>query len=268
MEQRAIRYLEQVGWKAPMSTGRLLQEADLIQLKHAKHLTTVRPRGILSGFLVIAPGRHGGGGAVFVPPWSSANARPQHVQLRLSGTLWTQGAVFSCYQAEDLVLEDVLVWAGQPLFKTLPFEERWRYMEEFVGNHWQPDDALQGRKIRVAEYRTLEECREPEELQVLEFVPNAANAKRLVWIPTAEDGSALTQVREWIARRESGPDLFSLWSPESGEKQPNLALVRTLAVSKLLRGVGVSEFAVETVWNKPFSRWEITGLSKKTRTQE
>jgi hypothetical protein len=256
----ANAYLTRFGWGSHgkmLGISRMFQDADVSILRNGKCLLAMRPRGVLSGFLAIVPG----GGIVFVPP-SSGKAQPYTVRLRVSDTLHQEGAIFSCYSdGVDLILEDVLVWKGKPVFQTVGFSDRWVFMGEFL-DEFQPDDGLQGFSLRIAEYASLELLTtnlELEERQVIEIVPNAPNMKRLVWVPPAEDTS---KMQIWIARREVliGPDIFSLWS-EDGIKQPNIALVRTLSISRKLREYPAQEFAVSTIWNKLFSRWEIVGIS-------
>lgn len=223
--------------------SKLFQDSDITALKTMKAVATLRPRGILSGYLVIADTIQ------FVPP-ATAKQSPFPVRMRLNSNM--RDIVFSAYTDNgDIVIEDVLVWQGKQV--TADFEERWKYVGEFVES-WQPDGPLQGCTIRLAEYTSLADLQEPSERQVVEFVPFAS--KRLVWIPPAE--AAAKSV--WIAKRESlvGPDIYSLWST-TGEKQGN-AVVRTLAVSKALRLHPVDEFRVNTTWNKMFERWEILGI--------
>jgi hypothetical protein len=227
--------------------SKLFHESDMLTLKSAKAVAALRPRGILSGFLVITDS------VVFVPP-VMAKQQPFSVRMRLDPSL--NDIVFSAYSENgDIVLEDVLVWQGKSLLGT-GFEERWKYVGNFV-TAWQPDGPLQGCTIRIAEYHPLAELQEPAERQVVEFVPLTPNTKRLVWIPVAEAAAKTV----WIAKREHliGPDVFSLWS-STGEKQ-GMALVRTLAVSKALRLHPVDEFRVNTTWNKLFERWEILDIA-------
>jgi hypothetical protein len=264
----ANAYITRFGWGSHgkmLGISRMFQDADVSVLRAGKCVLAMRPRGILSGFLAIVPG---GGGIVFIPP-STGKAQPYTVRLRVSDALHQEGAVFSCYSdGVDLILEDILVWKGKPVFQTLTFSDRWAFMGEFL-DEFQADDGLQGFCLRIAEYSPLEimvsstATLELEERQVIEIVPNAPNMKRLVWVPPAED-TAKTQT--WIARRETlvGPDIFSLWS-EDGVKQPNIALVRTLAISRKLREYPAQEFVVSTIWNKLFTRWEIVGIPGATK---
>jgi hypothetical protein len=227
--------------------SKLFQDSDIAALKTTKAVATLRPRGILSGYLVIADTIQ------FVPP-PTAKQTPISLRMRIASDM--RDIVFSAYMENgDIVIEDVLVWRGKQL--TTGFEERWKYVGDFATS-WQPDGSLQGCTVRFAEYTSLAELQEPSERQVVEFVPLTPNTKRLDWIPVAEAAAKTI----WIAKREGlvGPDIFSLWCPTTGEKQ-GMALVRTLAVSRGLRQHPVDEFRVQTVWNKMFERWEILGIS-------
>lgn len=266
MQQSTINdanaYIGRYGWGIHgkmLGISRMFQDADVSVLRTGKCVLATRPRGVLSGFLVIVPG---GGGIVFLPP-STGRSSPRLIRLRVSDMLHQEGAVFSCYSdGIDLSIEDVLVWKGKPVFQTMTFSDRWVFMGDFL-DQYQADEALQGFSLRIAEYSPLDILTtgslDIEEHQVVEIVPNASNMKRLVWVPPAEDTAKTVS---WIARRETliGPDIFSLWS-EDGIKQPNIALVRTLAMSRKLREYPAQEFVVSTIWNKLFSRWEIVGIS-------
>jgi hypothetical protein len=95
----------------------------------------------------------------------------------------------------------------------------------------------------------------------VEFVPNSENTKRLIWVPSEEEaGSSDSAALTFMARREAaiGPDIFTLWA--AGQEKIGMALVRTLAVSKLLRLHAGCEFPVQTVWNKRHERHEIIGI--------
>jgi hypothetical protein len=258
----AQTYLTRQGWGAQgksLGITRMFQEADVAALKSLKAVAALRPRGILSGFLVVAPPTpaHPTPTAVFLPPVTSKQ-QPFVVRMRLAAPLQKEGAIFSAYSDNgDIVVEDVLVWRGKALFQTADFATRWGCVGDLL-EMWVPDNVLQGCGIRFSEYMALGELKEPGERQVVEFVPMAPNTKRMVWVPTEEAAKTTT----WIARRESlvGPDIFSLWS-EKGEKQNHLALVRTLGVSKVLRVHPVDEFKVQTAWNRMFERWEILGIA-------
>lgn len=252
----ATQFIAKYGWGTQgrmLGISRMFQDNDVAFLKKSSMVASFRPRGILSGFLAIVPNIQA---AIYIPP-VGGKIQPKHVRMRISRDILRDGAILSCFwDGADLVLEDVLMWRGVPTWQTMPFQERWTCMKEFAA-HWQPDDVLQGCTIRFTEYMSLEQLQKPENRDVVEFVPNAPNAKRLVWVPTED--AELKSYEVHVARREQavGPDIFSVWS--KGERL-GIAYIRTLAMSKQLRLHPASEFRVQTQWNKAFERHEIVGI--------
>ncbi len=247
---QAQHFLQKYGWSQGFGISKLFQPTDVGILRTMKAVAAHRPRGVLSGFLAVLPETQG---IFFVGPKSS----PRQIRMRIGDEICKEGVILSAYEdGTDLVLEDVLVWKGVALFRTQSFDARWKHMQEFV-DAWKPDPALQGCGIRLASYVALEDVGEPEDRQVLEFIPIAPGMKRMVWIPTEE-----VERTTWIAKRERlvGPDIFSLWSMQ-GEKQSTLALVRTLQISRMLHCHPVDEFKVQSIWSKRFGRWEIVGIA-------
>jgi hypothetical protein len=172
------------------------------------------------------------------------------------------GAVFSCYweqgSSQTLVLEDVLAYKGQALWQSMTFAERWQTMRD-ICKELQPDTVLQGFDLRMADYVSMDQLPTPTDREVFEFVPNAANSKRLIWLPVEEVNGDSVAKTAMIAKRETivGPDIFSLWQNNA---RVGMAIVRTLAVSKALRQKSGEEFEVQTCWNKMFERHEIVGV--------
>jgi hypothetical protein len=188
-----------------------------------------------------------------------------------------------------MVLEDVLVWGGKPVWNTLPFKERWtRIMADFVANHFVSHDALQGVNIQMATYTSLAELTSAvlDIQKVVELVPNTANTKRSIWIPPTDapvvEKTEALPVRpptagtkeRLIAKRDMGPDVFSISRVKGEEKERlGLALVRTLAISKALRLAAPlgpngstdpnAEIEVSAVYNKQFDKWEILAVNEK-----
>jgi hypothetical protein len=259
MEASAVQFLAKYGWGSQgriLGISRMFQENDVAFLKKTQCLASYRPRGILSGFLAIIPSLQM---SVYIPPLGGKTPARQ-IRMRLSHELLRDGAILSCFwDGADLVLEDVLMWRGTNLWQTTTFQNRWNiYMKEFT-SHYQPDDALQAHIIRFTEYMSLEQLQKPENRDVVEFIPNTPNNKRLVWVPT--DESELKSFEEHIVRREAtiGPDIFSVWSPTA--ERLGIAYIRTLAMSRLLRLHPIQEFKVQTQWSKIFERHEIMGIA-------
>ena len=181
----AEEYIAQHGWGARgrnNSASRLLHDGERQSIARGKWVAGLRPRGVLSGFLAIVPRA---GYATFLPPLTVKLA-PQRIRLRISDELVEQGAVFSAYMTRErrLVVEDVLVWKGDPVWYTVPFHKRWNEIIHVFGTQeWRADLDYQGLSIELATYTPLSAAKEPDASSVVEFVPNLPNQRRLIWIP-------------------------------------------------------------------------------------
>lgn len=252
------------GWGARgkyIGVSRMFSDNDKSALTRTKMVASRRPRGILSGFFAIVPAL---GYAVYLPP-IAAKMGPLRIRMRVSEELLRDGAVFSAYvtrgSGQEVVLEDVLVWKNKSVWFTTSFDERWNgLMNRFVTQEWTHDPVLQTIPMRLSEYTAIEHIEEPDDGTVIEFVPNAPNQKRLIWIPAKEAAAPITSGAAALAAlRETsmGPDVYSVWR---GEERLGIALVRTLAVSKALRTAPAAEkIPVHGTWNKQFEKWEILG---------
>jgi hypothetical protein len=263
----ATAYIARFGWGTQgkmLGISKMFHENDTVLLKRGKVVASYRPRGVLSGFLAVTPALRA---AVYIPPISG---KMQHrvLRLRLSDELLREGAVLSCYwNGDELVLEDVLAWGSQSIWHSHAFEDRLGvFMRKFCED-WQPDPVVQECRIRLAEFTSLTDLQPSGDREVVEFVPNAPNTKRLIWAPAAGEESATAEPVNLtlLARRESaiGPDIFTLWgaATSGGQEKVGMALVRTLAISKILRLHPSTEFPVQTIWNKRFERHEIVGVA-------
>jgi hypothetical protein len=259
----AEEFLGKYGWGARgrnLGVSRMFGEGDKASLSRNALSIALRPRGVLSGFLAIVPEC----GVVYIPP-IAAKVPPMRLRLRVSDTLLSSGAVFSAYLTRDsprrLVLEDVLVWKGEAVWNTKTFGERWnKYMGDFVNNHFRSDLALQGCIVELAEYKAVTAAfPEPDEKSVAEFVPNAPNSKRLIWMPPRIVPALTPHALEFTVRKEvgMGPDVYAVYRKE---ERLGLALVRTLAVSRALRlaaGAMGGIAPVRAEHNKVFDKYEI-----------
>jgi hypothetical protein len=262
---QAEEFCSSYGWGARgkyIGVSRMFSDGDKITLQRHKMVMSIRPRGILSGFLAVVPAL---GYAVYLPP-VAARTGPQRIRMRLSDTVLKQGAIFSAYlmHGGKLILEDVLAWKGNSVWFTTSFEERWNsIMKQFVLQEWKNDPVLQTRSIDLASYVSISDVSEPDAQSVLEFVPNAPNQKRLIWIPSREipANTILNDTTTLLTAKQEasmGPDVYSIWR---GEERLGLALVRTLAISRALRGAKQESIPVDCVWNKQFEKWEIQTIS-------
>lgn len=257
-EDVATQFIARYGWGAQgkmLGISRMFQENDITFLKKNSYVASSRPRGVLSGFLVIVPTIKK---IVYLSP-IGGKVPAKQIRMCISDELFNDGAILSCYWEEnDLVLEDILMWKGISIWQTTSFQERWdTQMKEFC-HAWQPDMPIQRCSIRFAEYVSLEQLQKPQEREVIEFIPNTPNTKRLIWVPTED--TETKSFEKHLVKREVivGPDIFSVWS----EKQERLgiAYIRTLALSKILRTHPLNEFTVKTQWNKMFERHEILSI--------
>lgn len=251
----ATQYIGRYGWGTQgrmLGISRMVQDTDIGLLKKGKFVASTRPRGVLSGFLAIVPSLRA---AVYLPP-VAGKISPKILRLRLADEILEKGAVLSCYwDGNELVLEDVLVWKGTAVWQTLGFQERWSQCMQSFCSGWTPDTMVQGFPIRLTEYMSLEQIQKPQEREVIEFVPEVANTKRIIWVPS-EETETNSCLEHWV-RRESaiGPDIFSVWTAEA--ERLGIAYIRALATSRALRLHPANEFRVKTSWNKMFERYEI-----------
>lgn len=263
--QIAEAFIGRYGWGSRgkhIGISRMFNDSDKSFVSRNKVFASIRPRGVLSGFLAIVPELNY---AVFLPP-IAAKSGPLRVRLRISETLQRNGAIFSAYLNRDkvLVLEDVLVWEDKPVWSTDSFEERWnKKMTDFLANHWRPDATIQcDQAFELANYVSLATLAEPDSHSVVEFISNAPNTKRMIWIPNkTTDISELPTIsgESMFAKKEtiSGPDVYSVWR---GDTKLGTALVRTLAISRALRLSSTDAIKVNAIWNKQFEKWEILAL--------
>lgn len=279
----AEEYLGSFGWGARGKTigiSRMMNDADKEQLSRSKVFASTRPRGILSGFLTIVPGL---GYAVYLPP-VAAKIGPQRIRMRLSERVLRDGAIFSAYTTRDkrIIVEDILVWAGDSVWHRKTFEDRWnKLLREFVARDFVNDPVLQhGYAVELANHMPVQTIGEPEDGQLLEFIPNSANQKRWIWMPSARmsERTPTPQIMptptavvgprpnrpavvsdaavEHTVRKETslGPDVYSVWK---GDERLGTALIRTLSISKQLRLSSAEAIHVRTEWNRQFEKWEV-----------
>jgi len=290
--EAAETYISNKGWGARgknLGVSRMFGDNDKQSLSRNTWFVATRPRGLISGFLAILPN---GGGAVYIPP-IAAKIQPQRLRLRVCEELRSDGAIFSAYMTRDnlrqLILEDVLEWRGEPVWSTKPFKERWDvYMRDFLTNMFINDAHLQGFNVATADYKSLSAACAPNDRQVLEFIPDAAGTKRLIWSQAARRKQTEPTVRNtvteepvespalptivskspastsahisFVVKKEAGmgPDVYAIYR---GAERLGLALVRTMAISRALRlacgTVEGAEIAVNAEYNKTFNKWEV-----------
>ena len=295
-------YIAQYGWGSRgrnNSASKLLHDGERQSIARGKWVAGIRPRGVLSGFLAIVP--RSNGVATFLPPLTVKLA-PQRIRLRISEELAEQGAVFSAYKTREgrLVLEDVLVWKGDPIWYTVPFPKRMELMNLFGTQEWRADTDYQGVAMEFAQYTPLSAAKDPDASFVLEFIPMTPNQRRLIWIPGREAetksgavavaGPARTspsvpslpapapapslpapapapslpasspRASEGLVAKKEGLLGPDVYSVWRGTEKLGLALVRTLAISRALRMCTAETIRIEASWNKQFDKWEVTSI--------
>ena len=278
-----------VGKVRPLRLSRLLQEADLSIIRSNQGSMAVRPRGVVSGFLVIQE---------FCSTHVPFKGRPEQVRLRVSDDM-RKGTVFMAYKTpQGLVLEDVIVWKGGLVWTSKTFPERWFLLNKFFMNHVTLDAAFQ--RLKPVTFAQSTAAPAFDAKSVLEWIPHAPGQRRLLFVPNGEAEPALQSVvverlRSAIApptpvtvntvtnsttpsitvarpqtpatqsvgttilakRDPSGPDVFQLWR---GSESLGMALIRTMAISKALRLAKGEEIPVEAVLNNKFHKWEIINV--------
>jgi hypothetical protein len=254
--------------------SRMIDSTDIPKLQTSACVGTYRPRGILSGFLVIHPQLQY---AVFLPSASQTKQQPVRLHVRIAPSVLENGGLIALAYLynKQLVVEDLIAVGKQTVWQKLPFVERWKRLQQFLETEFMNDSYLQDKyTITSQTYVPLAELAEPSEGKVVEFVvcdETGPAHRRLLWIPPREDGggaggggSATCGGTTYLAKRESsmGPDVYSLYD---GDKKLGIALIRTLVASKALRlafNAGSADTVrVVTAWNKQFDKWEILGVA-------
>ena len=286
-----------VGKARPLRLSRLMQEADLSIIRSNQGSMAVRPRGVVSGFLVIQE---------FCSTYVPFKGRPEQVRLRVSDDM-RKGTVFMAYkQQQTLVLEDVIVWKGALMWTSKTFPERWFLLNKFFTNHVTLDAAFQ--RLKPVTFVPPTTVPAFDAKSVLEWIPHAPGQRRLLFVPngdaepvqtepaalqsvvverlravlspptvvsqpvtnTVSNPTIVTAVARpqaaatqsvgttILAKRDpSGPDVFQLWR---GSEALGMALIRTMAISKALRLAKGEEIPVEAVLNNKFHKWAIINV--------
>jgi hypothetical protein len=245
--------------------SRMFNSSDLTQLQISQYVCAYRPRGILSGFLVIHPELQY---AVFLPP-AASKLQPQRFHVRINSQIIEHGLIASAYlYNKQLIIEDLIYIDNTLVWQMHKFNERWTRLKKFVETEFRHDPFLQnGITLSCASYMSLNALVEPPEGKIVEFVPCDHGQKRLIWIPDKLSTASPAAIRhensntnKHVAKREAGmgPDVYSIY--EDGTKL-GTALVRTLVASRALRLAfsinHVDYVRVNTQFNKSFDKWEI-----------
>jgi hypothetical protein len=252
-----------------ITISRILNSSDLSHIQTSHHVCAYRPRGILSGFLVIHPELQY---AVYLPP-ATSKLQPQRIHVRVNPRILEHGLIASAYlYNKQFVIEDLIAIDGDILWSRA-FTERWKRLKQFLENDFRHDPFLQsGYTFTSTSYIPIGSLVEPSDDKVVEFVAcGVGGQKRMIWIPTRGVVGATTPASGGgaaavhVAKREAvlGPDVYSVYE---GETKLGTALVRTLVASRALRlafasGGGADTVRVNTQFNKQFDKWEILDVA-------
>ena len=215
------------------------------------------------------------------------------LRLRVDPELLTKEAGLTVFAAtlssreRTLSIEDTLMWRGA-LTQDSSFTDRFILANQWFDHYCITDARLMGGiQLKMASWGPLDTIlraeRGAEPGGVWDFQPNEARRPRLLWISNARGPSlppspvvsattaplgtvepitlVLDSITEGalvaIAKKEPGPEQWSLWSSDGISL--GRGLIRRLEVSNALRPL--SESAVEVAWSTAFNKWEIQSIS-------
>ena len=241
--------------------SRMYNEYDLDNFAKYKYFAKYRPRGVLSGLLVIKDS-------------SSAIEFHQHnrpkinMRFRFDEKLTTKGpVVFYAYLtkkkdgSQTVVIEDLYLYENANLFQTMNFEERWKLVVSIFSStspkYFTQDTIISNNiKIECARYFSLADLKKSDDFDVLEMVPNNKNMKRTIILLEKEDSSKYFIAEKIVGK---GPDLFFLKNEGSEEYLEKIAGIQSLEVSKALQKVGTAK--VKCMFNEKFDKFVIVEVS-------
>lgn len=243
--------------------SRMYNDSDLDSFSKYKYFAKYRPRGILSGLLVIKNNKTP---IEFIQP----NRPKLSIRLRIHESFTEKGpAIFLAYlqknKSDDfqtLMIEDLLLYENKNLFQTMSFDERWKIVNNFFTSTspklFTADSIISNNiKVECSVYYSLFELPKPEELKefnnpILEMVPNNKNMKKIIILLEKEEHSKV-----FIAERilGKGPDLFYLKKEGTEEYLEKIAAIQKLTISKELRKLTTAK--VKCIYNEKFEKYEI-----------
>jgi hypothetical protein len=169
----------------PLRVSRLLQDSDLSIIKSYQGSLSIRPRGVMSGFLVIQEFH-----TIYIP----FKGRPEQIRLRLSDDV-RKGTIFMAQRTQQgMVLEDVLVWKGELVWTSKTFPDRWSMLRDFFTNQVALDSVLQRISVKPATLVATSSIPAFDAKSVLEWIPHAPGQRRLLFVPNGEPEYVQVQV--------------------------------------------------------------------------
>lgn len=235
-----------------------------------------------SGYLCIWPA---GRCCVFV-----GHKKTVLLRLRVDPTFLETGAGLTVFAAtlsgrdRALTVEDTLLWRGASQ-QDKTFTDRFIQAQQWL-DHYCITDArmLGGLTVKMATWGPLHTIlsaeRGAEPGGVWDLQPNDARRPRLLWISNAKGPSlpstpvltanpvpvepislVLDSTGPLIAqaRKEAGPEQWSLWSSDGTAL--GRGLIRRLEIGAALRSLTGTTASVEVAWSAAFNKWEIVAVS-------
>ena len=250
--------------------SRMYNDSDLENFSKYKYFGKYRPRGVLSGLLVIKNTRTP---IEFIQP----NRPKITIRLRIHESFTENGsAIFLAYlqknktdESQILMIEDLLLFENKNLFQTMNFEDRWKLVEHFFTSTspklFTQDSIISNNiYVKCSTYYSMIDIPKPELLTtidssltnpILEMIPNNKNMKKIIILLEKESDSKVFIAERIIGK---GPDLFYLKkeeSKESDEYLEKIAAVQKLEISKALRKLTTAK--VKCIYNEKFEKYEI-----------
>jgi hypothetical protein len=246
--------------------SRMYNDSDLESFSKYKYFGKYRPRGVLSGLLVIKNNKTP---IEFIQP----NRPKITIRLRIHESFTEKGpAIFLAYliknksdNSQTLMIEDILLYENKNLFQTMNFDERWKIVNHFFTSTspklFTADSILSNNiKVQCAVYYSLFELPKPEDQTdilnpILEMIPNNKNMKKVIILLEKDD-----DCKVFIAERilGKGPDLFYLKKEGTEEYLEKIAAIQKLSISKELRKL--TTVKVKCIFNEKFDKYEIVEI--------
>lgn len=236
--------------------SRMYNDYDLENFAKYKYFAKYRPRGVLSGLLIIKD-------KTSPIEFIQQNKAKLIMRFRFDESLTEKGPIiFYAYltqgsekHSQKLIIEDLFLYENVNYFQTRNFDDRWKIIQTIFTNPklFVQDTIISNNiKIECAVYYSVSELKKPEENFVLEMVPNNKNMKRIIILLEKEDDSMIFTAEKIIGK---GPDLFFLKDEKKDEYMEKIAGIQSLEISKVLRKASTAK--VKCLYNEKFEKYVI-----------
>lgn len=236
--------------------SRMYNDYDLENFAKYKYFAKYRPRGVLSGLLVIKDDK--------TPIEFIQQNKPKlSLKFRFDKSLTEKGPlIFYGYissssdkENQTFIIEDLFFFENVNYYQTKNFDDRWKTIQRIFTNPklFVQDTILSNNiKIECANYCSLSELKKPEEHIVLEMIPNNKNMKRVIVLLEKEDDTVIMIAEKILGK---GPDLFFLKDETKDEYLEKIAGIQSLEISKALRNATTAK--VKCIYNEKFEKFVI-----------